>query len=735
MAFAFFFDVLIIIKKLTMKKINYFIFTFVFVCLFSACKKNHDQQAETPKGTELPKGVNSKDVQIILPENSPVDLSTCEIFSRSFQSPVDKKGKAKAAFNKGYPNIAYVFDKNDNVIMAGFITDSTNTISVGSTAEVLLYFGMGTTFQPHEIMEKFISGIGKVPGVAEWKTQVEGMFKKDPLMMQKGLFADALKTKVEAIIKTGTVLRRPADITVVNSEKKSGLQLAEKGFNQFTFTNTFRRRSQAFIYKMNYKDLAGVSHTVNNNIYGSVTSIADLKISPTSAIRDFKGVLQDWAAGKGMDFAAVTFGPVNIPLEDNESEANFKVRVVGPGVLVLDAMTSYEKERLVNLQLQTIAFDYLLPVMLDVIGAKETLGNDLSTFEKFVKGTGDYIATIPAASDAIESGNYSKGFLDIISAIENAKAGGAFDEWIKLLYESVGNAVKKMGSDYIEEQPEFLAKRAEHLIKVLQVVDIGMKIIDYGRINADILRSKTLEEWDLKAKEVQLNMDPKEFSISPLDQKKITAFIKTTIGDNVVVEYEWSTTGKYGYLWDDRGHKGTSFSSSIKEAFYLCNEKESDLGPGKHTDTIKVTAYLKSGQTRTKIASGTSIANVGKDVFFPGWTPDNGINKFVLGNGDIEYNVGPPSFYTEFDEKENARDYKIEVIDKAGNILDTRAISPYTSPAMTREKGKVKITLRVGRMFFITGIKDEATMLISKKNNEQLLNEYPGNGFKVTVIH
>ena len=719
-----------------MKKLNQIIFTLLLVSLFSACKKNHDQQALTPAGPELPAGVNSKDVQIILPENSPVDLSTCEVFSLSFRSSVDKGGNAKAAFNTGYPNIAYVFDKDDNVILAGFITDSTTSISAGSTAEVLLYFGMGTTFQPYEIEGKFINGIGKVPGVAEWKTQVEGMFKNDPLMLQKGLFADALKTKVESIIKTGNIPRKPADITVDANDKRSGLQLAEKGFNQFTITNTSRRRSQAFIYKMNYKDLEGVSHTVNNNVYGSVTSIADLKISPTSAIRDYKGVIQDWAAGKGMDFAAVTFGPVEIPLEDNESEANFKVRVVGPGVLVLDAMTSYEKERLINLQLQTITFDFLLPVMLDVVGHKETLGlvvgKDLSSFEKFLKATGDYIATIPAASDALEAGNYKKAFTDVLFAVENAKAGGAVDKWITALYESIGNAVKEMGSDYIEEQPEFLAKRAEHLVKVLEVIDIGMKFIDYGRITADILSSKTLEEWDLKAREVQLNMDPKEFTIGPLDQKKITAFIKTTLGDNVVIEYEWSTTGKYGYLWDDRGHKGTSFSSSIKEAYYLCNAKESDLGDGKHTDTIKVTAYLKSGQTRTKIASGTSIANVGKDVFYLAWTRNNGINKFVSGNGTVTYNAGPPSFTAEFDEKENAKSYSIVVIDKGGNILNPNTVPPYYSPTITIENGKVKFLLSIGRLSYITGM-NEGQMEEAKAVREKMLDDYPGNGLKVTI--
>lgn len=736
MTFFNFSDVLTTTKITIMKKIVLVLFSLIFIFLFSACKKNHDKEIQPPKGPELPAGVTSKDVQIILPENSSVDLASCRVFSLSFQSPIDEKGNAKAAFNTGYPNIAYVFDKNKNVILAGFITDSSNTVSVASTAEVLLYFGMGTTFQPYEIMGKFINGIGKVPGVAEWKTQVEAMFKNDPMMLQKGLFVDALKTKVATIIKTGTIPRKPADITVEASDIRSGLQLSENGFNSFIITNNIRRRSYAFLYKMNYTDLNNTKVTVNNVIKDKVTSLSITKISATGAIRDYKGVMQDWAAGKGMDFAATTNGPIEIPFEDNELEANFKVRVIGPGKPVLAPMTSFERERWWNVSLQTALFDYLLPAVLDAIGHKEILdkmnsrlsvGNNLENLEALVKKTSDLIAAIPAATDALETGDYGKVATEVFFAITNSRAGNAASEWLKFLYNNVADYVEKNASEYYKD-PSVLDDRLENLVSILEVIDMGMKGVDYARITKAILQSNTIEEWDLKAKEVQLNLTPKEFSIGPLDQKKITAFIKTTLGDNVVVEYEWTTTGKYGYLWDDRGHKGTSFSSSLKEAYYLCNAAGSALSGGKHSDTIKVTAYLKSGQTRTKIASGTSVANVGKDIFYLGWTRNNGISLLTDGT----YNAGPPSFSAQFDAKENAKGYTIVMIGKGGNELDPRTIFPYYGPLIRTENGKVKIGLVIGRLSYITGMNEEQ-MEKAKADREKMLDEYPGNGFKVTV--
>ncbi|MEO9022484.1 MAG: hypothetical protein ABI290_10160, partial [Ginsengibacter sp.] len=485
------------------------------------------------------------------------------------------------------------------------------------------------------------------------------------------LYADALKTKVEAIIKTGIILRKPADVTVDANDKRSGLQLAENGFNSFTITNDIRRRSYAFIYKMNYTDLNGKNTVVNTNIKGSVTSISNLKISPTGAIRDFKGVLQDWAAGKGMEFAVTTNGPIDIPLEDNEREANFRIRVVGPGTPVTASMTSYERERWWNVSLQTTLFDYLMPLVLDAIGHKEILGKinskldigkNLGSLEKLIEATGDLIATIPAATEALESGDFGKAANEVFFAFVNSRAGNQAEKWIEYLYKNVGEMLTEMGGSLLEGQAEFSKERSEKFVKVLGAIDFGMKIIDYSRLTKAILASKTLEEWDLKAKEVQLNLDPKEFTIGPLDQKKLTAYIKTSLGVNTpVIEYQWETTGKYGYLWDDRGHKGNAFSSSIKEAYYLCNVSESELQQGKeYADTIKVTAYLKTGQASSKIGTNISIAKISRNVFRVPLTANISINNF--GNLGKEYSASNPIVSAEFAKRKGAKSYSISQI-------------------------------------------------------------------------
>lgn len=187
-----------------MKKTHYFIFSLLTILFFTSFKKNTLVITGNKEHLSLPA---TKQISIILPANNLVELDGCHVLSLSVESGVDKKGRCVAAFNTGSTAIAYLFDKNNNVVMAGFLTDSTNTLSVSTTADVLIYTSIGKIFQANEIMEKFITGIDDFPGIAQWKTELETLFIQDPLMLQKGLFERSLQNKVAEIIKAGHFLK------------------------------------------------------------------------------------------------------------------------------------------------------------------------------------------------------------------------------------------------------------------------------------------------------------------------------------------------------------------------------------------------------------------------------------------------------------------------------------------------------------------------------------------------
>lgn len=705
-----------------------------------SCKKEvNNKPDETPPRSTisvLPKDVTTKSIDLIFPANTAVDAASCSIYSQSFISYSEKDGSYTIAYEKGFPNIAWVLDKNKNVILAGFITDSTKTISVGSTAEVLLYFGLGTTFQPDEVIQKYIKGANSVPGMAEWKAQLENIFLSDPQMLNKHLFAGALKQMVVSVLDVGTTTeRKAADITVDANDIRSGLQIAEAGLSSYTITNTSRRRGYAYLYKMNYTDKDGKLHTVNSEVSGGISSLSETKISPTTAIRDYKGVLQDWIAGNGEKFASTVSSPIEVPLEDNESVANFKVRVIGPGMPVNKSMTSYERERWWNITLQTALFDFLLPAVLDVIGHKEFLnsihapGNKMEGLENMVKKTGDIIGAIPTLSDALEAGDYSTLIPDVFYTIVNGKLSSLTDDFIKSIYFAMGNYMMKAGSNYYTD-PSAFDDRVENLVKVLEILDIGMKAIDYGRIARAIVKSKTLEEWDLKAREVQINLDPPSFETGEGKSKVLTAYIKTSLGtDPPVIEYEWETSGKYGYLTDERGHQGKAFSSSLNKVTYNVSAK--DFSSGIFRDTINVAVYVKKGANRIKVGTSMSVAIINNDVFSVSWKGNVNIVPKKDINGKDVYDASNPYFSAEFKERKDAKYYNIRIIRKDGvKTTGTR----YNADAFPIKGGMVQYKMAIGRSFHYFDL-TESQAAEERTRQEQMLNDYVGSGIEVTVIY
>lgn len=705
--------------------------------LYNSCKKVDQKPDTKPPDKEIPAGVATKSIKIIFPEGTTIDPATCRIFSLSIDGVLQTDGTYKVPYVQGKPNIAWVFDKDKKVILSGFITDSTSGISTATTAEVLLYLGLGTSFQPFEITQKFVNGIRNVPGVAEWKTEVETMFKNDPLMLSKGLFKDVLKSRVDAIIATGVIKRKPADITVDANDIRSGLQLAESGLSNFTVTNTVRRRAYAFVYKMAYTDTNNVKVSVNDIVDGSDAAISSTIVTPTGAIRDYKGVFQDWIAGKGLEFAKTETGLIEIPLEDNERTADFKVRVIGPGMPVSAPMTTQERERWLNVSLQTALFDFLLPAVLDAIGHNELLGkmnpslatgDQLKNIEKMLKYTEDIIVALPKASDALEKGDFKTIFTEVFDAIVNNRLGGLTDDFIESIYYCAGNFVMENGSDYYTDPSRF-DDRVEDLVAVLEVVDMGLKVIDYGRLTKAIVESKTIESWDLKAREVQVNIDPKEFSVGRNGNQQLKVYIKTDLGkDPPVIEYEWKTEGKYGYLYDDRGHKGKEFTSSLDNLYY---QQDSTVAiQGGETDTIHLTTYIKKGTTRTKIGTATAIARITKDeVFTTPLTPNVGIRQNGQDSqGNPLYDAFNPYFTAEWHERKGVKSYSIRIF-KDGVFKAPYSYPPSSFPV---EDGNVKYTLRIGGLFAKLGM-NESQMLEEKARQEKMLADYNASQIEVTV--
>ena len=216
--------------------------------------------------------------------------------------------------------------------------------------------------QPYEVTGKFINGVHQVPGYSEWVTTFNQLFTQDAKVLSKGGFANPLKAAMEKLTENNVVDIRgvkASDIQVDAADIRSGLQIAPGNLSQFTITNSYRRRGHAFLYKKSYKDLDG-KETVLPAMSGTSDPNKDLVVDPVAGVSSFGGTVGAWIQGKAIEFAAVKSGPIELPLEDNESQAVYTLRIVGPGKAVHSmGQTQKEQSKLLRLEIETFALDFL----------------------------------------------------------------------------------------------------------------------------------------------------------------------------------------------------------------------------------------------------------------------------------------------------------------------------------------------------------------------------------------
>ena len=170
-----------------MKKIHYFIFCMLISILYLACKKDKQEQDQDPQ-VVVPSNLDMKEIEIAVPAASVFKPAGSKVFSFGIEQTVDAAGKTKVAFEKGSSTIAYVFDNNKKLVLAGFITDSSKVISPATTAKVLLYLGYNIPLHPDTLSVYFLNNIQKLPGAKAWEKEFETLFLSDPLTLSNKSF-------------------------------------------------------------------------------------------------------------------------------------------------------------------------------------------------------------------------------------------------------------------------------------------------------------------------------------------------------------------------------------------------------------------------------------------------------------------------------------------------------------------------------------------------------------------
>jgi hypothetical protein len=266
-----------------MKLLKLFLMLLLASSLLSTCKEDDDEfkkdpdPIEDPKDTTATKTYNTAKIQVKLPDAVNHNINNAPLVSLGSESKLDVNLNATIPFNPGTIELAYLVDSEDELLMAGFLTNERKEISVATTAEVMLYFGMFSSLNTITYKRYFVENIASTQAFKDLNTEFEALFKSNKKVFFEGGYTSALNKAILALSERDTVdlsLKR-ADIRGI---KSSGLDLNDIGEKSFTVTNYYPRRTHGFIYKKSYKDQTGNETVINSMVDGNDISDKELKV-------------------------------------------------------------------------------------------------------------------------------------------------------------------------------------------------------------------------------------------------------------------------------------------------------------------------------------------------------------------------------------------------------------------------------------------------------------------------
>lgn len=538
------------------------------------------------------------------PPGATFDVDDLRVMSGLDVAEVDATGEAMIVHAEGSSHIAWAIDADDDIVMAGFIDDDQQTISAETTAHVLAFIGLQGHLRDFEIQEAIRDGLPTAPEMADLVTAVEMAIAADADAVQDGALTETVRDWVEARFDEIAVAGPDvAGIVADPAIGRNGFQISEVDLEHFAITNNKRRRARAFVYPLRITREGGEEVVIDTDIAGSDVPLSVTRIPSPTAIRSFVGVVTDWAKGSGADFAAVTTPPIEAPLAADEIEAVHAVRIITPSAPVPDHwLTEAELDALFELRVETFAIDWILPLMLDMAGHSQ-LFNGTGTvaseaMETFASRFGPILGSVPAAEAKVAEGDLQGAFEDFVFAMYNEAGAGLFTDMFDNLLVPLLNSL-------LPDEHAALVRSPGSALKVLEMTDVLMKAIDYGRLAYAGL-DPVLTELEVTASLEDVVLVPESVETVHFVPKTFRAFPRNTVPDGAVVAYEWTISG-IGRLVDSRGRSGTTLETSDGTVDFDPNQLVS--GPTSGTLTVDIT-YSLPGAAPVELGSDTSVVIV-----------------------------------------------------------------------------------------------------------------------------
>lgn len=581
-----------------MKKALLIGLSMVFLLVVS-CKKDKG-------GDDRDDGQFTKtNVQVVLPPGSSVDLSKATIYTLAKSSSIGADGKSEIPYINGTGQISFVFDEAGNLVLAAYITATQKEISIKTTAQLLLFNSLQLNFLPDSAKNRFLERSAIAPLLTNYYTQMETAFKADNLMLEKRTFKDILILATNTAKKQNIIDLTGKQIEIVDDGTKSNIEIKEQDVENVNIINSAYRRAHSFIYKTAFRDLNNLETVINSVVNLNDAADQEMKVEK---IRFLTNAYDQIGVAQG--FKSATTGPILLPVTSNEKEATYKIRVLGPGAPANLPLTDAEKLKLEELYYEYLAYDIIAPLMLDATGYRSLISSiNEDALKPFYEKIKIIAKTDPAVMNGLKQGslyNTTHSFFAAVTASNqsNTLLSSSLINCMKTGYTNTAN----IPFPTIEE----LQESENRLNKGIEILKFATGVVAGPFILAPHEYYNELEEFEVKSRDNDVKLTPKNSSVSTFTNHALTANANINLTGNQTMLYKWYTTGNFGILKYAGQPDGTTMQTSSPTINYYGNAPSSQLGENNF-DKVVVTAYIKDGSTLTEVGADTATINVKKN--------------------------------------------------------------------------------------------------------------------------
>ncbi len=657
----------LLLKLIFMKPLQLLLIVLLASSLLLTCKKDDDgfekdpDKFEEPKDTTKTETYNTAKIQVKLPDAATHNLNNATLVSLGSENQLDENLNATIPFNPGTIELAYLVDSEDELLMAGFLTNERKEISVVTTAEVMLYFGMFSPLNTIAYKRYFVENISSTQAFKDLNTEFEALFKSNKKVFFEGGYTDALNKAIVELSERDTVdlyLKR-ADIRGI---KSSGLDLNDVGEKSFTVSNYYPRRTHGFIYKKSYKDQSGNETVINSKVDGNDIADKEVQIPYIRLADEREDNLQNQVfnfnlCSQGAQYHAKTSDKLNLELADDRLSETYEMAIIGPGrgIPAERPLTNKENEKLEQLSIETFVLDYFVPILLDIGGNKDIYSS--ATLQQTD-------AIVPVVEPILRAHSPS-----INAVIENDFAT-AIDEFLPFLYGDIrlsddlrnimtqlyGILSKGTSPNTFIQNNELIQQGEARYLKVSAAIFRSMKeSVGISCVNSRLESSSKLTKWDITIYDGLVKLKPEKLVTVPFGEPKdIYARTFIDLADGESLEYEWSTTSQFGGILNDyNGQDATGFTSKSEKVAFFSNASNLQLSDGDNLEKVTVKVYVVKGSSRDQLGTASMEVNVKKKKFE---IKPNGIT--IDGKTRLKLYLKHGDGTTAIPNNEN--DYKIE---------------------------------------------------------------------------